>query len=168
MATSAVTVAINDNWYDGKRQHVVSTLTVGSGNYLTNGLPVSWLLPLIKSATSPVWVMLLGIAGFNYAWDFTNLTMRIFQSAGFTPNGTVAAPVMNTVNDSGSPTKTLGELGGALSTNGAVSNLTGIQAPAFTGTPQAAAGESELLNGGAVPSGVTGDTIKAYSIFKII
>lgn len=168
MATSPVTVAINDNWYDGKRQHVINTLTVGSGNYLTNGLPVSWLLEQIKSATNPVWVAMQGVAGYQYVWDFTNLTLRIFQSAPFTPAGTVAAPLMNTVTDSGSPTKTLGELTGALSTNGAVTGLTGIQAPAFTGNAVNASALQELTNGSSVPSAVTGDIIKCYAIFKII
>ena len=86
----------------------------------------------------------VGGAGFE---GYSQLAFQVFASAGFTPAGTVAAPTVNTVNDSGSPTKALGELTGALSSNGAVTGITGVQAPAFTGTPVAAAALTELTAG---------------------
>jgi hypothetical protein len=57
-------------------------------------------------------------SGYSFAWDPTHGTIRVLRVAGL---------LINAVNDSGSPTLSLGELSGALSTNGGTTGITGIQ-----------------------------------------
>jgi hypothetical protein len=110
-----------------------------SGSYSTGGGDTLSLIGIVPSNSVPVFVDIQEMPStgtvasgllFRFAVGTTqaNGKMQIFQSGG-----TVAAPTINTVTDAGSPTKTLGELTGALSTNGAVTGITGVQAPAFTG-----------------------------------
>jgi hypothetical protein len=81
MANSVASVALQDYWYDGKREHVVGTIALTNFNYITNGIVVPFTgQEFIKSATSPVVVLISGIAGFIYVWDYVNLTIRIFQT----------------------------------------------------------------------------------------
>src|ERR1700676_1728819 len=62
----ALAVAVVDHWDDGKRLHVVGTLTASS-TYSTNGDTLNFGLSAIKSASPPVWV------------DFNNLSKYLLK-----------------------------------------------------------------------------------------
>lgn len=82
MANAVATPSLVDNWHDSKRQHVVGTVAITNFNYVTNGLPISWFttIPLIKSDVNPVFCYFAGLNGFVYSWDYTNFTIRIYQT----------------------------------------------------------------------------------------
>lgn len=61
-----ITVNISDHWSDGKRIHVVGTLTP-SGNYVTGGDSLNFGLPLIKSNSAPTHVDADGLGAYSYA-----------------------------------------------------------------------------------------------------
>ncbi len=116
MANSVASVTVTDEWYDGKREHVIGLVSLTNFNYITNGIPISWIgQEFVKSATTPVHVDFDGIAGFIYTYDYTNLTIRVFQTGA-----------------------------------------------------SASAALAEMVNGVALTAGVSTDTIKYHSIFKLI
>jgi hypothetical protein len=96
MATATVTVTVNafpagvDQ--TGRFGHLYGSaiggggIAIGTGGtYVTDGLPVTWDVPEnIYSGNSgnPIYVDMWGLAGFQYVYDSTNNTIRIFQSAG--------------------------------------------------------------------------------------
>lgn len=87
--------------------------------------------------------------GLIYHIDRTNWKLRIFKSAGFTPAGTVSAPLMNIAGDHAGAVA-IGidpdADGGALckTSAGNKTGITGIQAPTFTGIAVAAAALAEF------------------------
>ena len=109
-------------------------------NYQVVSAPPGYTAKLIKGATLATW------------------KLKVFQNAGFTPAGSNSAP--NLTIDAGTPaTYPVGTAANSGSTRlvatGAVT-VTGVAAPAFTGTAVAAAAQSELP-ASAYPVGVTGD-----------
>ena len=82
MANTATTVTVVDEWHDSKRENVTGSISFSAGNYVTNGVSVTWTgQEFIKSATAPVFVNFWGIAGYVYVWDASHASIRIFQSA---------------------------------------------------------------------------------------
>ena len=81
--------------------------------------------------------------GYEYRYDKVNGTIRIFQSAGHTPAGAVAAPTFT--GESYTPAGTVDA--GTHVFTGAAHTLAGTNsAPAFTGTPVLAGALVELGN----------------------
>lgn len=79
MANAIATPTVTDFWYDGRREHAIGLIGITNFNYVTSGLPVSWIgQEFVKSAISPTWVNFSGVAGFIYVYDYTNNTIRIF------------------------------------------------------------------------------------------
>jgi hypothetical protein len=95
------------------------------------GLPVGVIhsLELVDQASGD---------GRLYKYDKANNKIKVLQGAGFTPSGENSAPVIATADDSGSGGKALSVTTGALSTNGAEADVTGVSAPIFTGDAVAA------------------------------
>ncbi len=65
---------------------LVGTLAIGAspGTYVTNGLPLTSASAQAYSANAPFWGEIHGISGFQYLFDPTNDTVRIFQQDGTT------------------------------------------------------------------------------------
>ena len=107
------------------------------GLYLV--VPVFGGAGAVKGTIKLIWYDLAASTGGTFSGDAATLTGSVaapdFTGDEATLTGTNAAPTVTTVDDSGSPTLTLGELEGALSTNGVLTGLTGVQAPALTMTP---------------------------------
>ena len=61
----SLVAAVTNHWTDGKRIHVIGTITA-SGNYTTGGDTVSLALPQIKSNSAPLFVDVKGQAGYTY------------------------------------------------------------------------------------------------------
>lgn len=79
MANSVASVTVTDFWYDGKREHAIGLIALTNFNYVTGGIPITWVgSEFIKSAIGPVHVQFAGIAGFTYVYDYTAATIRIF------------------------------------------------------------------------------------------
>lgn len=105
--------------------------------------------------------------GYSVHYDTVNKKLMVFRSAGFTPAGTVAAPVFTgsaLAGHSHTIPVTAGTAGDAVTNNAGVLESTGGQdlttssdsagtpagtnsAPAFTGTAVAAAAMTEVANG---------------------
>ena len=139
----------------------------GSGTYATGGLSLPWTnmqdgnfnngTPFQSNwgpnQKFPVWATAFSKAsGFIYAIDPSNGKLRIFESGAgagtisapaltmnsYTPAGTNSAPTITT--SSGGVTTALGVAAGALSEVTGATGITGVQAPAFTGTPETLTG----------------------------
>lgn len=96
MATATVAVTVNSFPagvdQTGRFGHLYGSgiggggIAIGTGGtYVTGGLPVTWDVPEnIYSGNSgnPIYADLWGLSGFQYVYDSTNNTIRIFQSAG--------------------------------------------------------------------------------------
>lgn len=71
------------------------TLAIGASPayYVTNGLPLTFSSnESIKSlTTTPQFGIVDGVSGYLYAYDPVHDTVRIYQSAGSTPAGTIAS-----------------------------------------------------------------------------
>ena len=118
----------------------------GGGILVSPGLFGVSLLDQIENVILSDWST-GGPSGYVFYWNAATGAIQFYITAGFTPAGSVAAPTISTVNDSGSPTYALGILTAALSVNhSALTGITGVQAPAFTGTLRSAAGLAELGN----------------------
>jgi len=115
----------------------------------TNGIPLPALGLFGLKAVHFHQIAPVTVNGYEYRYDETNHSIRIFQSAGFTPAGTVAAP---TINIAGGEAGTVAigiasdANAAALSKTAATSRtgITGVQAPAFTGTAVTAAPLAEV------------------------
>jgi hypothetical protein len=137
-----VTQGNDDEDYSGQRYNrMFPVIAFGDGalKYDTNGIP----LPDIQQFRLKSIIKRLNIQqppdGYLYKYDPTPRaanpvapygTIRIFQGAGFTPAGTVAAPIFTGVELAAVP-------GTPVGTN---------SAPAFTGTPVVAGSLVELGN----------------------
>lgn len=98
----AAVATLTSKWDDSKILNVVGTIAL-TGNYATGGISLDFedivttkpgvvALPGVsKQPIGPVDIK--GIAGYLYEYDLANKKLLIRQSAGFTPAGTVAAPV---------------------------------------------------------------------------
>ena len=150
----------------GKPNEAYPSLSFGDGSltYDTYGIPVpppgafgmlNEILRILVQAPPD---------GYQYVYDPTVRTanpvapygtIRIFQASAIngatlaaasagTPAGSVAAPTITTAT--GNPaTAPIGVITGALAQTAGASGITGIQAPAFTGTPLAA--HTHTVNG---------------------
>jgi hypothetical protein len=93
-----------------------------------------------------------GTSFYLAAWQPSTKKLIFVWSAGFTPAGTVAAPTINIAGGAGgnvnitTPNSNSSALANGTA-GGALTGLTGVQAPAFTGTPAAAGGLVEVTNG---------------------
>lgn len=79
----ALTWATTDFWDDGKRLHIVGTLTA-SGNYATGGDAVDFqaVITDVRGIRSqPSWVEIRGKAGYVYEYDYTNKKVMARQEA---------------------------------------------------------------------------------------
>ncbi len=181
----AITGALKKRHQTGQGLVAIVTLTA-SGSYSTGGDSLD--LPALVGYTNrqPDFVDINGSGGYVYQYDLANKKVKVFSIAGFTPAGTVAAPVFTgtavkpefTVkNGTIGSNMTMGltadaasasVVGGTgittdrtLTTSSPVGTVTptGVNsAPAFTGTAVAAAALSELA-ATTYPSGVTSDVI---------
>jgi len=101
-----LTLKVIDHWDDGKRLHVVGTLTA-SGSYPASGDPIPLSDPLIKSGSAPIFAVAQGMGGYRYvvqvgAFGSTaqpRATLRVFLdttglelAAGAYPAPLIAAP----------------------------------------------------------------------------
>lgn len=146
----ALTPTVIDKWHDGQRIHCVFSLAA-SGNYATGGVALSFLNK-VPTNKDPFHIELKGKAGYVYEYDYTAKKVIVRLGAGFTPAGTVAAPVFT---------------GDALATHNHDMKIIGGQAAAATDTifaPAATdllgkqeAGDADILaadyatKGGVVP-----------------
>ena len=64
----SLTLSITDHWSDGKRLHVVGTLTASS-NYPAGGEALPLNNPLIKAGSAPVFVTANGLGGYDYTFS---------------------------------------------------------------------------------------------------
>ncbi len=85
MSTSTTTLAVEDFWYDGKREHVIGTIAVNAGDYAPGGLVVDFTaLPQVHSSLVPAnsAVRIWGVGGFVYAYEngttIANGKMQVF------------------------------------------------------------------------------------------
>lgn len=85
----SITVTITDDWSDGKRQHVVGTLTF-AGTYATGGEAITWSGFKIKSKLSPVLCQIEGIAGYHY--EYVPSTKKVIVR-GQEPTSSTAAVI---------------------------------------------------------------------------
>lgn len=139
-----VTIEFKDRTMRRRRNEVKLVFGDGIKTYPTNGVP----LPAKKAFGLHTVIGRVDIQqpinGYVYKYDPTNHTIRIYQSAGFTPAGTVAAPTFT------------GESYTPAGTN---------SAPAFTGSALSAHAHDLKVIGGAAggidePVGVEGtDTL---------
>ena len=182
MARSLVpTVNFTDN-----TQHsaiLYGTLAIaGTGNYVAGGIPIDFTA-IAPSDMGPIEVKVYSsqpagsqnTSQYQYQYVPTSNTVpalsggfvQIMVSAGFTPAGTNSAPTISMAGGGGGGAVTVSPeaTGGALVHNaaGTITGVTGVQAPTFTGTAVAAAPLAELS--GALPSGVTNDTIAFKAVF---
>ena len=157
LAASNVTVTLTPQDQDflamGKR---ISFPIIAFGNgaltYPANGVP----LPAkgafgMKQEIKRVFIEGMPGDGYVYKYDRVNHTIRIWQGAGFTPAGTVNAPLINIAGDTAGtvPIGIASDANGAVLSKTSAGNKTGIlgiQAPAFTGTAVAAGALVELCN----------------------
>jgi len=63
----ALVAAVTKQYYDGKKVHVVGTITA-SGSYTTGGDTLNLQLLGIKSSQVPYWFEVQGVNGFIYAF----------------------------------------------------------------------------------------------------
>jgi hypothetical protein len=61
----ALALKVYDHWDDGKRIHLIATITA-SGSYPAGGDVIPLSDPLIKSGSAPVVAIAQGLGGFNY------------------------------------------------------------------------------------------------------
>lgn len=114
MANSAATLTYN-NWPSGKTntvapswQVVMGTVAVSAGNYVTNGLALTWktsgFIPAGLS-TTPAFVMFQtqAASGYVYTWDLVHNTIRVFESAG------TAAPLAELTGGGATPAGVTGD-----------------------------------------------------------
>lgn len=75
----AVAVTVREFWDDGKRVHVLGTLTF-SGNYATNGdaVTLTGLFPGQRSAAEIVGIQ--STSGYVYTFDRVNSKILVFQA----------------------------------------------------------------------------------------
>lgn len=59
----ALVATVKDHWEDTKRVHVVGSI-VATGNYVTGGDTVSFGLPLIKSNSTPAYLVANGLSKY--------------------------------------------------------------------------------------------------------
>lgn len=79
----SVSVTVTDHWTDGKRIHVIFSVTP-TGNYTVNGDTLSFADPEIKSNSIPEFVSLQGQGVNNYAFipGTTMANGKIFGQTG--------------------------------------------------------------------------------------
>ena len=91
----AIAVAVTKQYWDGKKVHVVGTLTF-SGNYATGGDGINFTGLGIKSSLAPYWFEVQGINGFIYAYapgspaSQTNGKIKVFVEATVATNTPLA------------------------------------------------------------------------------
>ena len=131
-------------------------VAVGSGGlYATNGLPFALSGAAVLTSTPIDWMEMYSLTtGFIYKWDPVQQTIRVYEGASgsgtisapaltmnsYTPAGTNSAPTITTT--SGGVTVPLAVASGALSETTGATGITGVQAPAFTGTAHVLTGSN--------------------------
>ena len=139
-------------------------IAIGSGGlYATNGLPFALSGAAVLTSTPIDWMEMYSLTtGFTYRWDPVHQTIRVYEGASgsgtisapaltmnsYTPAGTNSAPTITT--SSGGVSTVLGVAAGALSEVTGATGITGVQAPAFTGT-------AHVLTGTVAAPTFTGD-----------
>lgn len=106
---ATVTPTVTDQWFDGKRMHVIGTMAITGGtDYVNNGLACSFAGLVKGSSRPPEWVSIKGIAGFLYAFNVgttqaNGLFLIFVNNTGGTnaafPQHTVAAVVSGVTGD---------------------------------------------------------------------
>ena len=85
----ALNVTVTSHWWDGKRIHAIGTI-VATGNYATGGDILDLSDFSIKSNRVPLFVDVIGIAGYDYRYvngtTIANGKLMAFQ------NGAVTSP----------------------------------------------------------------------------
>ncbi len=171
-------------------------IAIGSGGlYATNGLPFALSGAAVLTTTPIDWMEMYSLTtGFIYKWDPVHQTIRVYEGASgsgtisapaltmdsYTPAGSVAAPALTMdsytpAGNNSAPTITttsggvavpLGVNAGALSETTGATGITGVQAPAFTGTAHvltgsnsapAFTGTAHVLTGSVAAPTFTGD-----------
>ena len=85
----ALTVTIANKIVAGSLLHVFGTITP-SGSYVTGGEAPSWTaLPTRKN---PLYVHVGGKAGHNYAYDYANAKIMVFQGGAAVSNPEAQIP----------------------------------------------------------------------------
>ena len=64
----SASLKVADHWVDGKRIHVVGTLTL-SGNYVTGGIPLNLVSDQIKSNAAPTYANITGRSSGYYGYN---------------------------------------------------------------------------------------------------
>lgn len=92
----AVAGAISDKWWDGKRIHVLGTITF-SGSYPTGGELLNMVTSLSNSiqgggsgvwtVKQPNWVSITGKGGFEYMYDYSNQKVMVYTNTAGGANG---------------------------------------------------------------------------------
>lgn len=77
----AIAGAVTDKWIDGKRLHVIGTLTP-SGSYAAGGDAFDFVSGLVGVTTNkqPSIVLIEGKAGFAFSYDYANKKVLVFTN----------------------------------------------------------------------------------------
>ena len=83
MADAVATPTITNQWWDGKRQHVIGTISVSTDNYVSNGIACSFAgKGVLGSSNPPIFCNVNGILGYKYTFvpgtTQANGLLRIF------------------------------------------------------------------------------------------
>jgi hypothetical protein len=91
--SSTATLSITNQDATQNSFDVTGTITVTSGSYPTNGIPVTWAAVQVSNPTPRKnSTRFSGLKGFVYVYDDTHGTLRIFQT------GTAANDPLNEVS----------------------------------------------------------------------
>lgn len=154
LASTDVTYTVRPLGFEDALGHIYKiTLAFGNASltYDTNGIPL-----LAGSLGCPNEIRKFDFLnqslgdGIVYKFDPTHTSIRMYRLGTRTVTGNVAAPTISLASNSGNVAadKVIGlnalSNGASLVGNTVVVNVTGVQAPAFTGDTQAAASLSEF------------------------
>ena len=138
----AATVTLSGDWLQSIGSEASTSGTLTLGTYATGGVS---LTPAMVGLGSFIGAPEFFAQGYTFAYDSSAQKVLAFRSAGFTPAGTVAAPTITSATNAGTTTP-LYTNGGAITQVAGASGITGVQAPAFTGTAVSAAALAEVAN----------------------
>jgi hypothetical protein len=82
----SATLTVNQHWTDGKRSHVVGTITL-SGSYITGGINLPLLVDGIYTSQPIVHSDVVGKGGY-YGYDVGTLYEYRYQNAPYNPSPT--------------------------------------------------------------------------------
>lgn len=134
-------------WQSTGSETATEGLVTLSGTYPTGGVPLTQLQLGLDTVNSAIFEQ----GAYTFKYDIANEKLLMYQSAGFTPAGTNSAPTIS-ITGGTAGTVAIGissdANAAALSKTAATSRtgITGVQAPAFTGTAVAAGALVEVAN----------------------